>query len=68
MTHTHTAVYLKLPDHSGEARVFPTLFIQHSHVVVKLTDVGGVHLQVRPLLNKDVCQPLVVPPTQQRER
>lgn len=37
-------LYLKLPDDGGQRRVFPTLFVQQSHVVVKLTDVCGVHL------------------------
>lgn len=37
-------LYLKLPDDGGQRRVFPALFVQQSHVVVKLTDVCGVHL------------------------
>lgn len=54
--------YLKLPDDRGKRRVFPALFIQQSHVVVKLTDICGVHLQVRPLLDEDVGQSLVIAP------
>lgn len=54
--------YLKLFDNSSERRIFPALFVQQRHVVVELTDVGGVHLQVRTLLDKDVRQSLVVTP------
>lgn len=57
-----TQLYLKLPDNGGERSVFPALFVQQGDVVVKLADVGGVHLQVRTLLDKDVRQPLVVAP------
>lgn len=55
-------LYLKLSDNSGERGVFPALFVQQSHVVVKLADVGGVHLQVGTLLDKDVWQSLVIAP------
>lgn len=55
-------IYLKLLDDGRERRVFPALLVQQSHVVVKLTDVRGVHLQVRPLLDKDVRQRLVLAP------
>lgn len=55
-------LHLKLLDDGRERRVFPALLVQQSHVVVELADVRGVHLQVRPLLDKDVRQRLVLAP------
>lgn len=56
------ALHLKLPHDGSESGVLPALLVQQSHVVVELTDVGGVHLQVGALLDEDVRQPLVVAP------
>lgn len=54
--------YLKVSDDPTEGGVFPTLFIQESHVAIKLSYVGGVHLQIRTLLDKDISQSLVLGP------
>ncbi len=44
-----------------------TLFIQQSHVTVKLSYVGRVHLQIRTFLNKDISQSLMIRPAVVRE-
>lgn len=61
-TQLYVQLYLKLSDNGGKRWVFPALFIQQRYVVVKLADVGGVHLQVGTLLDKDVWQSLVIAP------
>lgn len=55
-------LYLKLSDNGCKRGVLPALLVQQSHVVVKLADVGGVHLQVRTFLYENVRQPLMVAP------
>lgn len=48
--------YLELPHHSAKRRVLLALLFQSSHILVELADVCGVHLQVGPFLEEDVCQ------------
>lgn len=60
--HTNIHSYLKLSHNCGESRVLATLFVQQSHIAIELPDICRVHLQIRPLLHKDVSQSLVVRP------
>lgn len=46
--------YLKLPYYGGERWVLLTLLFQQSHILVKLADVGGIHLQIGPFRQENI--------------